>query len=281
MGDFMGRGLTAAQTADIALAATAAQKAANLSDLASASTSRTNLGLGTMATQSASSATITGGTSAAIPSKTTVFSYPLTASVFGAVGLGATTNSGSSAALVHTATARYVQTDTGTTANAGAGGYSTSSAPFTTSQPWTAFFRFRTGSTLANQGLWIGITSALASFSGTAPAANSLLARYRNGTDTQLVATGRAAGAGVDGAAFGPVLAPDTAYMMRIRFDGTTAYFSAYAGEDIAGNFGTEVPMTTLPVATTGLGWMCQGGNIVGGAGTSSSFAWSLFQVVF
>lgn len=46
----------------------AAQKASNLSDLLSASSARSNLGLGTMATQEASAVAITGGTITGLPS---------------------------------------------------------------------------------------------------------------------------------------------------------------------------------------------------------------------
>lgn len=234
---------------------------------------------GTMASQNATAVAITGGTSAAAPTKTTMSAYVFSASNYGAIGTANANSQGSAPAIVQTAKARYQQTSTGTTITAQAGAYNVSPGMVTTNQPWTAWFRFRTGSTLTNQGLWIGITSAQGAFNTRTPPTNSLLALYQNGTDTQLVATGRAAGGATTGSAFGPTLQVNTSYMMKIRFDGTTAYFSCYAGEDIDGDFGTEVAMATVPAAGTFLGYQVQAGNLVGGAGTSSDFCWSLIQV--
>ena len=270
-------GLTSAQVASLALADTALQP----NDV------------GTIATQNADAVAVTGGdisvaglsgtsgTYGGALAKTTIFSYPLSAGNYAPVGMPTVGSQGSATTMVYTANARYQQTSTGTTATAQAGVFNVSTGILVTNHPWTAWFRFRTGSTLTAQGLWIGITSVQAAFNTRTPPTNSLLALFQAGTDTKLVATGRAAGGATTGSAFGPTLAPSTAYMMRMRFDGTTCYYAAYAGEDIAGNFGTEVSMATIPAAATALGYQLQAGNITGGAGTSTDFAWSLVQVQF
>ncbi len=270
-------GLTTAQTASLALADTALQP----DDVGTLATQNSDAVSVTGGDVSVTNLTATAGTYGGQPSKTTIYSYPMSAGNFGTAGMPTVGSQGSAAAMAYTTNARYYQTSTGTTATAQAGAYNVSTGILTSNFPWTAFFRFRTGSTLANQGLWIGITNSQAAFNSANPPTNSLLARFIYGTDTKLTATGRAAGSQTIGSAFGPTLLVSTAYTVRLRFDGTSCFFSAYAGEDLGGDFGTEVAMNTVPAVATALGYQLQAGNTVGGVGTSSDFAWSLVQVTF
>lgn len=264
MSDFAGRGLTPQQTADLALAATALQP----SDV------------GTMAAQNATAVAITGGTSAADPTKIVAATYPLTATaVYQSYGIAQPSVQGGSGTIIFDATgARFEQRTSTTGLGAQAGAFSVSPSILTTDMPFTAYFRVRTPSSLTNLCVWVGACATQPSFSSSTPPTGSGLARYVQGTDTKFTAFGRAAGSASAGATFGPDIAVSTTYMVRVRnVPGDAMYYAAYAGSSIGGNFGTEVRVTTVPAAGTGLGWVAQAGAFT--AGTAVTFSWSLTQL--
>ncbi len=266
MGDFMGRndgGLTPAQEADLALAATALQPA----------------DVGTMAAQNASAVAITGGTSAAVGTKVVAATYPLAPGSSQSYGIPTPTLLGSSSAIVFADSQRFESRTSTTSLGASAGAISVGVYLFT-NVPWTAYFRVRTGASLTNLCVWIGAAASGPSYSSTTPPAESGVARFIQGTDTKFTAIGRSSGSASAGAPFGPDLAPSTTYMIRIRnVPGTGMYYGAYAGADVGGNFGTEVLVTTVPTAGTGFGWVAAGGAYT--AGTAVTFLWSLTQLVW
>jgi hypothetical protein len=275
MPGFYGQGgLTTQQTADLALAATALQPD----------------DVGTMATQNATAVeilggtatnvTITGGTTGASPTKTVGSTYPLTvAGQYQNIGIPVATVNGASASIIFDATgARFEQRSSTTSAGNMAGGINVLAPVLSSDMPFTAYFRVRTAASIANYSAYVGISASQPTYNSATPPTNSLLARFVQGTDTKFTAFGRAAGSASSGAPFGPDVATSTTYMIRVRnVPGTGAYFSAYAGSSIGGNFGTEVLVATVPASGAGLGWVAQGGAFT--AGTAVTFAWSLTQL--
>lgn len=264
MPGFYGQGgLTAQQTADLALAATALQP----SDV------------GTMAAQNATAVAITGGTSAADPTKVVAATYPLAAAgVYQSYGIAQPSVQGGSSTLTIADACRFETRTSATALGAQAGAFSVSPSILTTDMPFAAYFRVRTSSSLTNLCVWVGACATQPSFSSSTPPTSSGLVRYVQGTDTKFTAFGRAAGSTSAGATFGPDIAVSTTYMVRVRnVPGDAMYYAAYAGSSIGGNFGTEVRVTTVPAAGTGLGWVAQAGAFT--AGTAVTFSWSLTQL--
>lgn len=292
-------GLTAAQKAALDGLGTMASQNANavavtggsvagITDLAvadggtgasSASAARTNLGLGTMATQNATAVAVTGGTSGASPTKVIGATFPLTAaSVYQSYGIAQPTVQGGSSTLTIADACRFETRTSTTSLGAQAGAFSISPSILSSDVPWVAYFRVRTPASLVNLCAWIGICNAQPTFSSSTPPLQSGLARFVQGVDTKLTAFGRAGGGASAGAAFGPDIATSTTYMVRVRnVPGDAMYFSAYAGTEVGGDFGTEVAVATVPTAGTGLGWVAQGGAYT--AGTAVGWSWGLTQL--
>lgn len=264
MPGFYGQGgLTAQQTTDLALAATALQP----SDV------------GTMAAQNASAVAITGGTNGASLTKVVAATYPLAAAgVFQSYGIAQPSVQGGSSTLTIADACRFETRTSTTSLGATAGAFSVSPLIVSSDIAYTAYFRVRTAASLTNYGVYVGTGNAQPTFSSATPPTNSNFARFVQGTDTKFTAFGRAAGSASAGASFGPTVATSTTYMIRIRnVPGAGAYFAAYAGTAIDGNFGTEVLVATVPAAGTGLGWVAQAGAFT--AGTAVTFSWSLTQL--
>lgn len=271
-----GAGLTPEQEAALA---GAAQTSENLADMADPTACRDHIGLGSMAVQDASAVTITGGTSAASPTKVVTATYLLAAAgVYQSYGIAQPSVQGGSPTLVIADGCRFEQRTSTTTLGATAGTFSVSPLILSSDIAYTAYFRVRTGASLTNDCVYVGIGAAQPTFSSATPPLNSSFARFVQGVDTKFTAFGRAAGSASAGAPFGPNIATSTTYMIRIRnVPGVGAYFAAYAGTAIDGDFGNEVIVATVPAAGVGLGWVAQAGAFT--AGTAVTFAWSLTQL--
>ena len=185
-----------------------------------------------------------------------------------ATGGGATPSSSGTVSTVYVAARRLTSHASGTTVNSLAGVLASTGANLVldTGMDWTLWIVFRTPSSLASLREWIGAVSSNVPNSDTPPT-NSIVARCTDGTDTQLQAYGRAGGSASAPVAFGPVMAVDTTYILRIRHsvaDGK-AYFGCAVGTDRFGSFGAEAEVTTLPASGTAMGWVSQGQTTLGG----------------
>lgn len=171
---------------------------------------------------------------------------------------------------------RFVST---TSLGAQAGVFSTSNPIATSDVDFTLYFRFGTDTALTNLCIWLGAVATQPTFNNTTPPNNSAAAYYVQGTNTRLMATGKATGSASAGVAFGPALAVSKNYVARCRHvAGVGTYWSATEGTELDVDFGPEVLVTTAPTAGVGLGWVCQGGAYT--AGTAVTFLWSLTRGV-